>query len=320
MEERIKCPFCGELIMATAKKCRFCGEWLSQDAQPNIAPPQSVNVSAPTSNVAPSISDVPPTSASVPPPPPTPQQPQPTPPTMPTQPTPAYASTPNVEFTAPTAPNNMGYSDGKTIINSFAEVWPKMLPGRFIHYAAIVWFLAVIMEIMFLTGMGLSSEFYDLIAKSSFICAMAGYTIVIMKNFKEYGLNYDKLMIPLAICMFLKSILTSAWELGILLSGYIYIIEGVLMIVLALKVRAVCQGTIRNIAGWILAFGIMYIPLGIFNTVYSFTDALWYSFATIKRINYAATGMTGDLIWGILYFIVCLKISKMFNNQVPQTN
>ena len=47
MEERIKCPFCGELIMPTAKKCRFCGEWLVQDAQPNVAPP-STSITAPT--------------------------------------------------------------------------------------------------------------------------------------------------------------------------------------------------------------------------------------------------------------------------------
>lgn len=297
MEDRIKCPLCGELIMATAKKCRFCGEWLVQDSQPPVtsAPP---NVSIAKDN-----NETPP------------QPPVSTPPEQDTMP-----PIPPMQTTSATEHTTTVNTDGKIIINSFAEVWPKMLPGRFIHYAVFVWFGAVIMEIMFLAGMGSSSDYYDLIAKSTFMCGMAGYTIVIMKNFKDYGLHYDKLMIPLAICMFLKSILTSAWELGILLSGYLYIIEGALMIVLALKVRAVCQGTIRNIAGWILAFGIMYIPLGIFNTIYSFMDVLWYSFATIKRINYAATGMTGDLIWGILYFIACLKISKMFNAHKLQTN
>ena len=27
-DERVKCPFCRELILADAKKCRYCGEWL----------------------------------------------------------------------------------------------------------------------------------------------------------------------------------------------------------------------------------------------------------------------------------------------------
>lgn len=43
MENRKKCPYCGEEIAATAKKCRFCGEWLepamsSTTSQPSAAP------------------------------------------------------------------------------------------------------------------------------------------------------------------------------------------------------------------------------------------------------------------------------------------
>ena len=34
MEQKIKtCPYCGEEIMATAKKCKHCGEWLTETAQ-----------------------------------------------------------------------------------------------------------------------------------------------------------------------------------------------------------------------------------------------------------------------------------------------
>ena len=301
MEDRIKCPFCGELIMATAKKCRFCGEWLAQDTQPNVAPPPSNT--PPQQPLVTVAQPMPPTQA----------QPTFTPPTIPTQTAPTYA---------PTAPiNNVGCADGKITINCFVEVWPKMLPGRFMHYAAIVWLGAVIMEIMYLAGMGSSSDYYDLVAKSTFFFGMAGYTYVIMKNFDGYELRCDALMLPLIVCMFLKSIFTSIWEVGIMLSGWLTLAEGILMLILALKIRKICQGTIRNVAGWILAFGIMYIPNGIFNIAYSFMDALWYGFATVKRINYAATLMTGDLIWGVLYFIVCFKISKMFrNNENVQLN
>lgn len=41
-QSRIKCPYCGEDIAATAKKCRFCGEWLptTQAEQQPMQQPQ----------------------------------------------------------------------------------------------------------------------------------------------------------------------------------------------------------------------------------------------------------------------------------------
>lgn len=29
--EEMKCPYCGETILAEAKKCKHCGEWLSEE-------------------------------------------------------------------------------------------------------------------------------------------------------------------------------------------------------------------------------------------------------------------------------------------------
>lgn len=33
------CPYCGEEILAVAKKCKHCGEWLTDDCSNNIVPP-----------------------------------------------------------------------------------------------------------------------------------------------------------------------------------------------------------------------------------------------------------------------------------------
>lgn len=34
MNENTKtCPFCGEVIMSTAKKCKHCGEWLNKETK-----------------------------------------------------------------------------------------------------------------------------------------------------------------------------------------------------------------------------------------------------------------------------------------------
>lgn len=47
MEETKRCPYCGEEILAIAKKCKHCGEWLdnnSRDTIPNsISNIESVN-------------------------------------------------------------------------------------------------------------------------------------------------------------------------------------------------------------------------------------------------------------------------------------
>ncbi len=34
MSEKRTCPYCGEEIMATAKKCKHCGEWLDEEMRP----------------------------------------------------------------------------------------------------------------------------------------------------------------------------------------------------------------------------------------------------------------------------------------------
>jgi len=35
-EERIKCPYCSELILEEAIKCRFCGEWFTEKKKPDV--------------------------------------------------------------------------------------------------------------------------------------------------------------------------------------------------------------------------------------------------------------------------------------------
>ena len=50
-EERIRCPFCGEEILAIAKKCKHCGSWI--DAQPQTPVP----VMPPSSTYTPPMQD-----------------------------------------------------------------------------------------------------------------------------------------------------------------------------------------------------------------------------------------------------------------------
>ena len=38
MEETKRCPYCGEEILAVAKKCKHCGEWLEEDDFPDQEP------------------------------------------------------------------------------------------------------------------------------------------------------------------------------------------------------------------------------------------------------------------------------------------
>ena len=49
-QDRVKCPFCSELILRDAIKCRFCGEWLSM-------PDQDVGVGRPADDNAPATGD-----------------------------------------------------------------------------------------------------------------------------------------------------------------------------------------------------------------------------------------------------------------------
>ncbi len=44
MEDKIKCPFCGEEILKTAKKCRYCNEWLDKSANPHSHAVQESNI------------------------------------------------------------------------------------------------------------------------------------------------------------------------------------------------------------------------------------------------------------------------------------
>ncbi|MCM1142175.1 MAG: zinc ribbon domain-containing protein [Muribaculum sp.] len=42
--DRKLCPYCGEEIMAAAKKCRYCGEWLYENKQQAIHPNTNIGI------------------------------------------------------------------------------------------------------------------------------------------------------------------------------------------------------------------------------------------------------------------------------------
>ena len=41
MEDTKKCPYCGEEILAVAKKCKHCGQWLNGESSTPQEKPQS---------------------------------------------------------------------------------------------------------------------------------------------------------------------------------------------------------------------------------------------------------------------------------------
>ena len=52
MEQETKnCPYCGEVIMATAKKCKHCGEWQTDRKKPNGKKANQPKVKAITSQL-----------------------------------------------------------------------------------------------------------------------------------------------------------------------------------------------------------------------------------------------------------------------------
>lgn len=65
MERKMKqCPYCGEKILAVAKKCRYCGEWLDEPltketAQTTLAlTSSSVNLAKPNMEEEKGVNDV----------------------------------------------------------------------------------------------------------------------------------------------------------------------------------------------------------------------------------------------------------------------
>ena len=48
-EERIKCPYCSELILEEAIKCRFCGEWFTDKNKPDVN--SELTISGPSQEV-----------------------------------------------------------------------------------------------------------------------------------------------------------------------------------------------------------------------------------------------------------------------------
>ena len=304
MDEKKKCPLCGELIMATAKKCRFCGEWLEQPV-PSAPTPPSVSV-PPT----PSVTSTPP------PPPPPPATKVVTPPAPPTQPQQVYAAPTNTQPKIETPP--IDNIDGKPIINSFEEILPRFFPGRFIHYLAFLWFAVAIVEILSWSGVtGICKDNYDIVMKFTFYLCCSGYAYIIMLNLNKRGLNYTVLMGLISVCLGLKGIFSLLWEVGIMANGYIFLVQGILYLIVSVSIRRNSLGKIRNIAGWFIAIGILFILNGLCFIPISMEEAYWYELSYLKRTDYTYFAQYfngGDITFGILFLVVLVKLSRMFRN------